>query len=154
MERKKTIFASVARTVLLVLAAAIFLLACSRSTTPLLRFEVGQDAAFFRLVGQGMAQGKLPYRDYFDMKGPYLFWLEYLGAVIAPGRLGIFLVQWLCLSVSLYFAVKCFDLATEDGAPLWAALLLLLPMGYVMSYTMSGGNLTEELSLPFLIPCL
>ena len=27
------------------------------------------------------------------------------------------------------------------------ALLLLLPMGYVMSYTMSGGNLTEELSL-------
>lgn len=154
MERKKTIFASVARTVLLVLAAAVFLLACSRSTTPLLQFEVGQDAAFFRLVGQGMAQGKLPYRDYFDMKGPYLFWLEYLGAVIAPGRLGIFLVQWLCLSVSLYFAVKCFDLATEDGAPLWAALLLLLPMGYVMSYTMSGGNLTEELSLPFLMPCL
>ena len=73
MERKKTIFASVARTVLLVLVAAVFLLACSRSTTPLLRFEVGQDAAFFRLVGQGMAQGKLPYRDYFDMKGPYLF---------------------------------------------------------------------------------
>lgn len=154
MERKKTIFASVARTVLLALAAAVFLLACSRSTTPLLEFEAGQDAAFFRLVGQGMAQGKLPYRDYFDMKGPYLFWLEYLGAVIAPGRLGIFLVQWLCLSVSLYFAVKCFDLATEDGAPLWAALLLLLPMGYVMSYTMTGGNLTEELSLPFLMPCL
>ena len=37
MERKKTIFASVARTVLLVLAAAVFLLACSRSTTPLLQ---------------------------------------------------------------------------------------------------------------------
>ena len=154
MERKKSVIFSAARLILLALAAAVFLLACSLSTTPLLKYSVGQDSAFFRLVGQGMTQGKLPYRDYFDMKGPYLFWLEYLGAVIAPGRLGIFLVQWLCLLISLYFAVRCFDLATEDGAPLWASLLLLLPIGYVMSYTMTGGNLTEELSLPFLMPCL
>ena len=154
MERKQSLISSAARIVLLALVAAGFLLVCSLSTTPLLRYQVGQDSAFFRLVGQGMAQGKLPYRDYFDMKGPYLFWLEYLGAVIVPGRLGIFLVQWVCLTVSLYFAAKCFDLATEDGAPLWAVLLLLLPLGYVMSYTMTGGNLTEELSLPFLMPCL
>ena len=154
MERKRSLISSAARIALLTMAAAGFLLVCSLSTTPLLRYQMGQDSAFFRLVGQGMVQGKLPYRDYFDMKGPYLFWMEYLGAVIAPGRLGIFLVQWLCLSVSLYFVAKCFDLATEDGAPLWAVLLLLLPMGYVMSYTMTGGNLTEELSLPFLMPCL
>ena len=154
MERKKSIFSSAACIILLALAAAVFLLACSLSTTPLLQYSVGQDSAFFRLVGQGMTQGKLPYRDYFDMKGPYLFWLEYIGALIAPGRLGIFLVQWLSLFTSLFFAVKCFDLATEDGAPLWVSLLLLLPIGYVMSYTMTGGNLTEELSLPFLMPCL
>ena len=153
MERKKSVFSSAVRVILLALAAAVFLLACSRSTTPLLKYSVGQDSAFFRLVGQGMTQGRLPYRDYFDMKGPYLFLLEYLGALIAPGQLGIFLIQWVCLTVSLYFAVKCFDLASEDGAPLWAALVLLLPVAYVMSYTMSGGNLTEELSLPLLMPC-
>ena len=155
MEQKTSVFRRLAGLVLLGMLALGFLAVCSLSTTPILRYDVGQDSAFFRLVGQGMRLGKLPYRDYFDMKGPYLFLLEYLGQLLHPGRLGAFLVQWVCLFVTLLFSHKLLQLsAPEEGLPLWAEGLLLLPGAVVLSWTMSGGNLTEELSLPFLMPCL
>ena len=155
MEQNKSLWLRILEPVVLGLAALGFLLVCSLSTTPLLSYEVGQDAAFFRLVGQGMTQGLLPYRDFFDMKGPYLFWMEYLGQRLIFGRLGVFLVQWVCLTASLVFAKKSLDLAfPEKGCPLLLSLLLMLPCAVILSYTMQGGGLTEELSLPFLMPCL
>lgn len=152
MDRKTNHTSSILRLFAIAAISAAFLAVCSLSTTPLLQYYPGQDSAFFRLVGLGMTKGMLPYRDFFDMKGPYLFWLEWLGQVIAPGRLGAYLVQWLCMTVSVYFIAKCLNLAKKT--PLWVLGLALLPMGYIMSYTMTGGNLTEELSMPFLMPCL
>lgn len=155
MEKNRSIFRNSLRLLLAALTAVAFLAVCALSTTPLLRYNVGQDAAFFRLVGQGMTQGGLPYRDYFDMKGPYLFLMEYLGQRCFPGRMGAFALESVCLFVTILFSLKCWDLATGDSRlPIWVGPLLLLPMGYVLSFTMTGGNLTEELSLPFLMPCL
>lgn len=155
MEQKRSFFNSLFRIFLLAVLAVGYLAVCSLSTTPLLQYNVGQDSAFFRLVGEGMTKGMLPYRDYFDMKGPYLFLMEYLGQLVLPGRQGAFAVQCVCLFVTLLFAHKCFDLAfPEKGCPLWAELLLLIPGAVMLSYTMTGGNLTEELSMPFLVPCL
>lgn len=155
MEKRMTIFRWAERIVLAALASVAFLAVCALSTTPLLMYNVGQDSAFFRLVGQGMTQGMLPYRDYFDMKGPYLFLMEYLGQRIIPGRTGAFGLECICLLVTVLFCLKCWDLAARERfLPIWVGPLLLLPMGYVMSFAMTGGNLTEELSLPFLMPCL
>ena len=92
MEKRISVFRSTARILLTALAAVGFLAVCALSTTPLLQYNVGQDAAFFRLVGKGMTQGMLPYRDFFDMKGPYLFMMEYLGQRLFPGRMGAFLL--------------------------------------------------------------
>lgn len=155
MEQKRSALNKLFRVLLLMILAVGYLAVCSLSTTPLLRYNVGQDAAFFRLVGEGMTKGLLPYRDYFDMKGPYLFLMEYLGQLLLPGRLGAFGVQCVCLFITLLFCFKCFDLISpEKGCPLWASLLLLIPGAVMLSYTMTGGNLTEELSMPFLMPCL
>ena len=155
MEKRISVFRSTARILLTALAAVGFLAVCALSTTPLLQYNVGQDAAFFRLVGKGMTQGMLPYRDFFDMKGPYLFLMEYLGQLLFPGRMGAFFLECVCLFVTILFSLKCWDLAFTDGKiPIWLSLVFLLPMGYVFSFTMTGGNLTEELSLPFLMPCL
>lgn len=155
MEQKRSFLNKLIRLLVLAALAVGYLAVCSLSTTPLLKYNVGQDAAFFRLAGEGMTKGMLPYRDYFDMKGPYLFLMEYAGQLLLPGRLGAFAVQCVCLFVTLLFAHKCFDLAfPEKGCPLWAELLLLIPGAVMLSYTMTGGNLTEELSMPFLMPCL
>ena len=63
------------------------------NSSPLTPNFVGSDSAFFRLVGQGMTKGMLPYRDFFDMKGPYLFLIEYLAQLVSYGRLGIFIIE-------------------------------------------------------------
>lgn len=56
----------------LLLISVIFLLFFSVNTTPITinKNGSGGDSAFFMLVGQGMLKGKLPYVDFFDMKGP------------------------------------------------------------------------------------
>ena len=49
----------------------VFLSVFSYYSSPITTVDNGADAAFFRLVGQGMTIGYLPYRDFFDMKGPF-----------------------------------------------------------------------------------
>ena len=155
MEKTRSLPNNIFRYLVLLAVSVAFMAVCSLSTTPLLRYSYGQDSAFFLLVGQGMTRGMLPYRDFFDMKGPYLFLLQYLGQWIAYGRLGAFAVQCVLFFVTLIFAVKTLELAAPlKQLNLVYSLLLLVPAALVMCYTMTGGNLTEELSLPVLMPCL
>ena len=122
----------------------VFLLFFAYYTSPL-SVDVGYDAAFFRLVGQGMLHDKLPYRDFFDMKGPYLFLIEYLGQIICYGRIGIFIVQWINLTLVLIIIFRLFGYAGIEKTS--HRVLMLLPCLWVLSITLEGGNLTEEFSL-------
>lgn len=137
---------------LLAFFALIFLLINSWTTTPLSSANNGADSAFFRLVGQGMTKGYLPYRDFFDMKGPYLFFIEYMGALIAYGRGGIFLIQWLNLFLSM--TILCCVFRTYEIHKIWVQILLLIPCAWVAAATFEGGNLTEEFSLVPLLSCM
>lgn len=138
--------------ILFVILSAAFLLFFSYYTSPISWAE-GFDAAFFRLVGQGMTKGMLPYRDFFDMKGPYLFLLEFLSQKLVYGRLGIFLVQ--CVFMALSFALM--DRSHTVLCPSlnrWIRGCMLLPSMAVMAITLQGGNLTEELCLPPVLLCM
>ena len=57
-------------------ASFVFLAVFSFYTSPFSNCDNGYDSAFFSLVGHGMTKGYLPYRDFFDMKGPFLFFIE------------------------------------------------------------------------------
>ena len=122
-----------------------FLAVFSYYTSPFSECDNGADAAFFRLVGQGMTKGYLPYRDFFDMKGPWLFFIEYVGQLISYGRLGIFFIQWLNFFVSLIIICKLFDHYNIKNKFLQFGLLL--PLALISCVTFEGGNLTEEFSL-------
>lgn len=137
---------------LLGMASFGFLAIFSYSTSPFTTCDDGADSAFFRLVGQGMTKGYLPYRDFFDMKGPFLFFIEYVGQVISYGRVGIFIVQWVNLWAALVIICRIFELYHISNRMLQIGLLL--PLAYVASFTFDGGNLTEELSLVPLLSCL
>ena len=79
--RKSSIFQDVLFYIALSILTFVFLAVFSYYTSPITTCDNGADAAFFRLVGQGMTQGYLPYRDFFDMKGPFLFFIEYIGPI-------------------------------------------------------------------------
>lgn len=147
--RKHTGF--VLRQLILLMLSAGFLLVFSRYTTPLTTM-VGGDAAFFQMVGQGMTRGYLPYRDFFDMKGPWLFLIEWLGQCISYGRAGIFILQVLNLYLSLFFVDRIISLVSRK-ASLPVRLMLVVPFLWIAAVTFEGGNLTEEFSLPWLLGC-
>ncbi len=45
------------------------------------------------MVGRGIVEGRTPYVDFYDLKGPYLFFINALGQLLHRGRLGIFLIE-------------------------------------------------------------
>lgn len=135
--------------VVLLISGILFLLFFSYATTPLLPWSYGWDSSFFQIVGSGMTKGYIPYRDFFDMKGPWLFFIEYFGQLIIYGRTGCFVVQVISISITLYLC-SCIYKRYYDGRGIIKSLLTILPFFLVMAVTMEGGNLTEELSLPFL----
>lgn len=139
------------KTDVLALLSVLFLLLYSPATSPLCD-AFGADSAFFYTVGKGMTDGLLPYRDFFDMKGPYLFFIEYFGQLICRGRTGAFIMQTLSLYASLWIAGTICRAGQKDSwGQLFMELLCLLPVLYIASFTFQGGNLTEELSMPLLM---
>ncbi|MBD5458648.1 MAG: hypothetical protein HDR27_08775 [Lachnospiraceae bacterium] len=129
------------------LSGIIFLMYFSYMTSPLFPKCYGWDSAFFQLVGAGMKKGYLPYRDFFDMKGPWLFFIEYAGQLLWPDRVGIFLLQCISLGSALFFCQKSYRNYFK-GAGLISGLAVLIPFYIVLAPTIEGGNLTEEWSLP------
>lgn len=128
----------------------IFLLVFSYSTSPLYPYAYGWDSDFFRLVGEGMTKGKIPYRDFFDMKGPWLFFIEYLGQLSFNGKTGAFIIQWFHFYISLIFSLKIMLKFNEDNYKT-SNLFSLIPLLVIYAVTMEGGNVTEDLSLPYLM---
>ena len=133
--------------------ACMFL--ASGSTSPLYPYSFSGDASIFALIGKGIVNGKMPYVDLFDHKGPVLFFIEALGYGIA-GRTGIFILQCMFGCVNLFYMYKTWLLVREkQGESLFIDLTFtLIAMYSVFFYTFEGGNLTEEYSLPLISMCL
>ena len=71
----------------------IFVFFFSRTTSPLYKYDVGIDSAYFQTMARGWINGKVLYRDIFDQKGPYLYTIEALGILLCNGRIGIMIMQ-------------------------------------------------------------
>lgn len=127
----------------------LFLLYFSYMTSPLFPYSYGWDSAFFQWVGVGMTKGYIPYRDFFDMKGPWLFFIECVGQLIWPDRMGIFILQCISLGCVLFLSWKI-QRKYFRSTNIIVSLAVYLPFYLVLSSTIEGGNLTEEWSLPLL----
>lgn len=66
----------------LCLVAALFSLACAALLTT---FSWGRDQSIYGLLGDGILQGRAPYRDLWDFKPPGIFFI-YAGAQYVFGR--------------------------------------------------------------------
>ena len=130
--------------VFLVLYALILLLWYSFTTSPLYN-RIGFDSEIFKVFGIGILEGKIPYRDLFDHKGPVIFFINVLGQLIAPGRTGLFLLQTVSLSCAFVLIYKISRLFSSVKKSVAIALLI----GLFMTALGVGGNQVEEWELPW-----
>lgn len=135
---------------LFMLISFLFLLVFSGTTSPLYAYS-GVDSSIFVLMGKMFLEGKTPYVDFFDHKGPILIFIEALGLAPFSGeKTGVFVLQVVNLTIiqTLIFYIARTFLSTINSISV--ILLSLL----VFSLSIDGGNLTEEYSLPFTLICL
>lgn len=127
---------------LLFVLAAIFALFFCRNTSPLTG-DLKGDNSIFLAMGKMVVDGMLPYVDFFDHKGPVMYYIQALGHFIIPYRGGIFLVELVNLFLVLIVLYKTFILVTDKKRTIALVLLFLI----VLSTLLGGGNFTEGFSL-------
>ena len=103
----------------------------------------GWDSCVFKQMGLCILQGKTPYIDIFDHKGPILYFINALGLWISSDKWGVFLINVLNLTIVLFLWTKIAQHYTTGKAPF---LVTSLTLALYLS-AMDEGNLTEDWSL-------
>lgn len=129
--------------IFLLFVCLVFMLICAGFTSPLYPHYTGLDSSVFLTVAKGIVNGRIPYVDLFDHKGPVFYWMEAAGYFIG-GRMGVFLFQCLLLTCDLFIVDRLSSLFRVNF------LSLAIPFFAVFFYLFQHGNLTEEFSLPML----
>ena len=150
---------SIALYAALALLATVFVLVFSISTSPLYSGYYsyggaidGGDSLHFQTDALSWLQGRVPYRDFFDHKGPIVYLVNLLGFLLGGGtRYGIIFFQILALTVTLVFVWKISQLAKKSY--LWGGISVVITLAFLaVSYNV--GNTVQEYNLPFITAAL
>lgn len=135
--------------VYLLLAAFGILFIASRSSY-LYPCNDWNDANSYFSVGKGMMNGKVPYRDIFDQKGPLLYFLYGLAYLVSNTTFtGVFLLELLLAAADLCAIYRILRLYMKSET---ALVLTPLPLALTFaSYSFYYGGSAEEICLPFLL---
>ena len=133
----------------------VFCICTAYAAASLLRLYPGnarppiQDSSAFLYIGKRMAEGKLPYRDLFDHKGPLLYLIQRVGIGLTPGSyIGVWILELVSMMISAWYMQKLAGLVTENRRDAYLAVLAVL--GACGWMVWQGGNFTEEFALPWI----
>ena len=125
---------------------------CSKSS-PLYPINDWADANVYLTIGKGMTRGMVPYRDLYDHKGPLLFALHALCALISfDSFTGVFLMEVVQAAAFVYIAHRFFECCGLQRMS-WIAVTVLAVAAYA-SYSFSEGDSAEEMAFPFIMGTL
>lgn len=135
------------KTICVTFATAFVMLFFCAWTSPLYLYNYGGDNAIFMLIGKGITEGKICYKELFDHKGPIMFFIQALGWKIA-GRTGVWIIETIFTIVSVGLIIKICGLMSSK------ALLPLISTAAVYLYLFGGGDLCENYCMPFIYFCV
>ncbi len=108
------------------------------------------DSNSYFSMGKSMFHGTLIYRDLFDQKGPYLYFLYGLCSLISQTSfLGVFIMEVIWGAADLYLLQNIMSLYCQKTTALFLSPILLCCM--CASKSFYWGGCAEELCLPFLL---
>lgn len=104
------------------------------------------DESVFIYIVRMMKRGYVPYRDMFDHKGPYLFFIEFIGDL--GGDLGLWILELIFAFMTSYLILKISRLVTDNRMSGYLTMFTILFIGGIDIF--EGGNYTEFWALPFI----
>lgn len=141
---KKSILSEKSILILLLLFSIIFVFFNSKNS-PLYLFNEWGDVNIYFSVGKGMMNGFVPYRDLFDHKGPFIFFIYGLAYLISNASFtGVFVLQFVALFINLFFAYKLAKLYLNNLFSFITAIIYALLL-FTKNYY--GGSAEEFISV-------
>lgn len=135
-------------TLFIILTGLVTMLICTKSS-PLYPTNDWVDANCYMTVGRAMTEGKMPYRDLFEHKGPIIYILHAAGALISDSSFfGIFLIE---TAVCIWFLYLCFSLVMRFTGKRFLWPVPLFAMIIYSSQTFCHGDSAEEFCLPIIL---
>ena len=132
----------------LVAVAVILVFSCS---SPFYPFNYWEDPNCFFTMGSGILRGQVPYRDLYEQKGPLLYFIHALAALISQKTfIGVFFIQIIICTITHYYSIKIAGLYVEVTKRLYVLSVPAMMLLYsVRSYFY--GDSAEEMILPFYV---
>lgn len=128
------------------LMAGLFLGICSKSS-PLYPMNDWVDVNCFFTVGKSMLHGIVPYADLYEQKGPVLYFLYALAALISDQSFfGVFLLEVVTFGLFLYFCGKIAQIYLGKSMLLYGIVTVLAAVIPISRAFAHGGG-AEELCL-------
>lgn len=129
---------------------SFFVLFLCTKNSPLYEFNTWVDAQSFFTMGRGWLNGLLPYRDLFDHKGPFLYFLYLIAAFFdSSSMFFVFVLEVLSMSVFTYFSGKIMDFFVSEKRKYYLLPIFLTMI--VSSVSFEAGGSAEEFCLPLLM---
>lgn len=133
----------------LLLAAFMVLLFASRSSF-LYPCNDWNDANSYFSVGKALFNGKMPYRDVFDQKGMYLYFLYGLAYLVSHTTFfGVFILEVILAVFDLWGFFRILQLYVKRSTALFLSPLVLATAFCSDSFYWGGS--AEEVCFPFLV---
>lgn len=126
--------------------AALVLLFCSKSS-PLFPMNDWVDVNCFFTVGKSILHGIVPYRDLYEQKGPVLYFMYALAALVSHRSFfGVYLLEVACFGLFLYYCQKIAGLYLKNSLSIYLTVAVLAAVIPVSPAFAHGGG-AEELTL-------
>ena len=105
------------------------------------------DANMFLTIAKGINSGMVYFRDLYDQKGPFLFLLYQIPALISSSSfIGVFILEVIMASLFLFSSYYC--IRKLGAGKLTIITLPIIAMCVYSSYCLLAGGTIEELLLP------
>ena len=119
----------------------------SIATNPFANTSAG-DSAAFSYIGRRWCEGFIPYRDYFDHKGPMIFFLNMLGQLPGHYYLFLWLIECVFALTGIFLIYKFVKRHFDNINP----LVVELPVAALFWSFLSScyGNMNESYAFVFI----
>ena len=108
--------------------------------------NINADTSVFLTIAQGITRGQVPFRDFYDNKGPLLYLISAPGFALCRFT-GVWITELIFMCISVFFAYKT---ALFFGNRIFAFIGTVLSFIIFRSFFYEVAG-TEEYSMPFMV---
>lgn len=134
---------------ILIVITSIFAMVWFTTSSPVYKINYWGDAQMYFTFGKSINNGMVLYKDIFDHKGPYIYFIHSIAAFISPTSfIGVFFLEIIAAIVFTVFVWKTVKLFYTPKHS-----LILIPLQVFVSYNTYSfwyGDSAEEMCIPLL----